>query len=347
MPIADFVHLRVHSAYSLSEGAIKIKELVKLCQKKEMPAVAVTDTGNLFGALEFSLAAADSGIQPILGCQVGIRRMGPSANGGGKPVGKGLNLPDQLTLLVQSETGYTNLTKLVSKAFMEGDPTSAPQISLNDLEGYTDGLIALTGGPSGSVGRLFAEGQKAVAEEVAGQLQRLFPGRLYVELMRHGLEVEDRIEPDLVDLAYRMDLPLVATNDCFFATEDMYEAHDALLCIAEGAYVVEAERRRLTPEHRFKSAKEMRELFADLPEAVDNTLIIARRCSYLLRPIKPILPAFTAAAEGGRTEPEELRHQAHIGLTDRLERQVYTPEMTPEQRAETEKTYRERLDFEL
>ena len=138
--------------------------------------------------------------------------MGPAANGGGKPVGKGLNLPDQLTLLVQSETGYANLTKLVSKAFMEGDPPSAPQISLSDLEGFTDGLIALTGGPSGSIGRLFAEGQKVVAEEVAGQLQRLFPNRLYVELMRHGLEIEDRIEPDLVDLAYRMDLPLVATN---------------------------------------------------------------------------------------------------------------------------------------
>src|SRR3954454_18678893 len=123
MPIADFIHLRVHSAYSLSEGAIKIKELVKLCQKQGMPAVAVTDTGNLFGALEFSLAAGDSGIQPILGCQLGIRRIGPAGNGGGKPVGKGLNLPDQLTLLVQSETGYANLTKLVSKAFMEGDPT--------------------------------------------------------------------------------------------------------------------------------------------------------------------------------------------------------------------------------
>ncbi|EWY42137.1 DNA polymerase III subunit alpha [Skermanella stibiiresistens SB22] len=347
MPIADFVHLRVHSAYSLSEGAIKIKELVKICQKKEMPAVAVTDTGNLFGALEFSLAAMDSGVQPILGCQLGIRRVGPAANGGGKPVGKGLNLPDQLVLLVQSEVGYQNLMKLISKAFMESDPMSAPQLTLDDLEGFTDGLIALTGGPSGSIGRLFGEGHKPAAREVAEKLALLFPNRLYVELMRHGLAIEDRIEPDLVDLAYALDLPLVATNDCFFSTEDMYEAHDALLCIAEGSYVVEAERRRLTPEHRFKSAEEMRALFADLPEAVDNTLVIARRCGYLLKPIKPILPAFQAAAEGGRTEPEELRLQAHEGLTMRLEKQVLTAEMTAEERAEVEKTYRDRLDFEL
>ncbi len=347
MPHADFIHLRVHSAYSLSEGAIKVKELVKLCQKQQMPAVAVTDTGNLFGALEFALAAADSGVQPIIGTVLGITRVGPAATKPGLP-GKAASTPDQLVLLCQNEEGYRNLMVLVSKAFLESDPLAGPQVALDALEGHSGGLIALTGGVGGSLGRLLGEGQKDLALNVLERLKRLFPGRLYVELQRHGAPFaanEDAIEPALIDLAYAHDLPLVATNDCYFATADMYEAHDALLCIAEGAYISQSERRRLTADHRFKSAGEMRELFADLPEAVDNTLVIARRCSYLLRPVKPILPPF--ACEDGRTEDDELRAQSRAGLDMRLEKAVYTPSMTPEQRAETRKTYVDRLEFEL
>ena len=344
MPHADFVHLRVHSAYSLAEGAIKTKELIKLCQKHAMPAVAVTDSGNLFGALEFALAASDAGVQPIIGCQLNLRR-----SDGGKPTsaaaaGKPLP-PDHLVLLVQTETGYANLMRLVSKAFIETGGTETPQISLADLAGFSDGLIALTGGPAGPVGRALAAGQAPLARELLQTLMGLFPGRLYVELMRHagpedasGLgALEDRIEPALIDLAYEFDLPLVATNDVFFADAGMYQAHDALLCIADSRYVAEAERRRVSPDHRFKSAAEMRALFDDLPEAVDNTLVIARRCSYLLKPIKPILPPFTEAIDAGRSEAEELRTQAHAGLTERLARTTVSDE----------KVYRDRLDFEL
>jgi len=347
MPHADFIHLRVHSAYSLSEGAIKVKELVKLCLKQHMPAVAVTDTGNLFGALEFALSTADAGVQPIIGTVMGITRVGPANAKPGVP-GKAASQPDQLVLLCQNDQGYRNLMKLVSKAFLESDPMAGPQVTLDALEGHSDGLIALTGGPMGSVGRLLGEGQKALAVEVLERLKRLFPGRLYVELQRHGgrfAAIEDAVEPDLVELAYAHDLPLVATNDCYFATADMYEAHDALLCIAEGAYISQEDRRRLTPDHRFKSAEEMRLLFADLPEAVDNTVAIAKRCSFLLKPIKPILPAFPC--EGERDEAEELRAQSRAGLEMRLEKVVYTPDMTPEQREETRKTYFDRLEFEL
>ncbi|WP_431858819.1 DNA polymerase III subunit alpha [Azospirillum sp.] len=347
MPHADFVHLRVHSAYSLSEGAIKVKELVKLCAKQHMPAVAVTDTGNLFGALEFALAASDVGVQPIIGTVLGITRVGPANAKPGLP-GKGAVQPDQLVLLCQSQDGYRNLMKLVSKAFLESDPMAGPQVTLEALEGRSEGLIALTGGPQGTVGRLLGEGQKDLALEVLERLKGLFPGRLYVELQRHGghfTAVEDAVEPALIDLAYAQDLPLVATNDCYFATEDMHEAHDALLCIAEGAYISQDDRRRVTPDHRFKSAEEMRLLFADLPEAVDNTVAIARRCSFLLKPIKPILPPFPC--EGDRNEDDELRVQSREGLEMRLEKVVYTPDMTPEQRAETRKTYFERLEFEL
>ncbi|HEV7369092.1 DNA polymerase III subunit alpha [Arenibaculum sp.] len=341
MPHADFIHLRVHSAYSLSEGAIRTKELVKLCAKQKMPAVAVTDTGNLFGALEFSMAASDAGVQPILGTVLGLRRLGPAPSG--RPNARLASQPDQLVLLVQNEAGYANAMKLVSKAYMESEPGGQPMVSLEDLEGRTDGLIALTGGPGGPVGRLLAENQRGHAEEALTRLAGLFPGRLYVELMRHGLEVEDRIEPALVDLAYAHDLPLVATNDCYFADESMFEAHDALLCIADGAYVGEANRRRMTPHHRFKSAAEMRELFADLPEAVDNTLVIARRCSYLLRAIKPILPRFTE----DRPEAEELKLQARDGLEARLDKHVFTDGMDEAAREEAARPYRERLEFEL
>ncbi|HVG82572.1 MAG TPA: DNA polymerase III subunit alpha, partial [Methylomirabilota bacterium] len=338
MAHADFVHLRTHSAYSLSEGALKTKELVKLCTANRMPAVAVTDTGNLFGALEFSLACQEAGVQPIVGCILGIRREDGHQRMGVKPA------PDPIVLLVQSREGWGNLLKLISRAYLEGAPGEAPQVALSDLEGHADGLIALTGGPSGPIGRLLGEGQDDPAETTLKRLAEIFPGRLYIELMRHGLEIENRIESRLVDLAYALDLPLVATNDVFFADAAMFEAHDALLCIAEGAYVGQPNRRRLTPEHRFKSAEEMRALFADLPEAVDNTLVIARRCAFMPEIVKPILPAFPEAAGN---EPEELRRQAAAGLEARLQGHVLAPEMDEPAREAAAKPYRERLEFEL
>ncbi len=341
-----FIHLRVHSAYSLAEGAIKPKELVKLCKKHGFPAVAVTDTGNLFGCLEFAMAASDDGIQPIIGCQMWITPFGPLKKVAGRVLGPGA---DQLVLLVQSEQGYRNLMRLVSKAFMDTDPGLLPQVSLEDMEGLTDGLICLTAGVGGGLNRLLLDGQKPHALDLLAKLKTLFPGRLYIELMRHAEgpigQAEAKVEPDLIDLAYGHDIPLVATNDAYFATADMYEAHDVLLCIADGAYVMQEDRRRVTPQHYFKTAAEMRELFADLPEAVDNTVVIARRCAYMPRKVNPILPPF--ASEGGREEPDELRIQAHDGLTYRLNKYVFTSGMAQDEKEKIEKEYRERLDFEL
>ncbi|MGP1395832.1 MAG: DNA polymerase III subunit alpha [Inquilinaceae bacterium] len=341
MSHADFVHLRVHSAYSLAEGAIKFGELISLCRDRRMPAVAVTDSANLFGALEFAVAASAAGIQPITGVVLPLGRTEPT--GGLRP---GVRTPpDQLVLLAQDETGYGNLMALISMAYLETDPGAPPQIGWTQLEGRTDGLLALTGGPAGPVGRALADGQGPAAEEALAALMRLFPGRLYVELMRHGLAVEETIEPALIDLAYRHDLPLVATNDVFFSTASMAEAHDALLCIASGSYVGQQDRRRVTPEHRFKSAEEMRALFADLPEAVDNTLVVARRCHFMPTGRKPILPAFATAE--GRSEADELRDQAMAGLERRLETAVFAPTQSPAEREEAATPYRRRLDYEL
>jgi len=339
MPIASFVHLRVHSAYSLLEGALKIPALVKRCRDERMPAVAVTDTNNLFGALEFATTAAESGIQPILGCQISL------ADETEKGSEKHGQARDSIVLLVQSEAGYRSLMQLVSGAYLQSASETAPCVTLEDLEATSEGLIALTGGSKGALGRLLLDGQETAAEELLLRLVKIFPSRLYIEIQRHGMAEEDATEAGFLDLAYRHELPLVATNEVFFSDKTMFEAHDILLCVAEGVQVSNADRRRVTPEHRFKSADEMRTLFADLPEAVDNTLVIARRCAFLLEARSPFLPAFPTSSE--ESETEALRKQAEAGLETRLATQVLMPEMDAEAKAHLAKRYRERLDYEL
>ncbi|MDE2165690.1 MAG: DNA polymerase III subunit alpha [Alphaproteobacteria bacterium] len=343
MAYADFVHLRVHSAYSLSSGAIKIKNLVALCRRHAMPAVAIADSGNLFGALEFAMAAAEAGVQPIIGGELGIRR---AETEGGRAARIGPALPpDAVVLLAQSEAGYRNLLKLVSKSHLETAPGEAPQLDLAAFEGRTEGLICLAGGPKGPVGRLIGESQAAAAEALLARLADLFPGRLYVELQRHNTAAEERIDAALIELALAHGLPLVATNDVHFAERDDYAAHDVLLCIAQGTTLADGSRKRLTPEHYFKSANEMRIAFADVPEACDNTLAIARRCAFMPEPRQPILPPFTSAS--GRDEAAELRGAAGAGLERRLAAQVFKPEMSPAEREAAAAPYRERLAYEL
>ena len=304
--------------------------------------MALTDTSNLFGALEFSVACADKGIQPIVGCQIAVRREdkeGKAGNGARVPE------PDQLVLLCQTDEGYGNLLKLASSAFLETPPGETPQISMQDIASHSDGLIALTGGVHGAVGRHLGEGQFPKAEEALLRLASIFPGRLYVEIQRHGLAIEDQIEPALIDLAYAHDVPLVATNEPFFADANMYEAHDALLCIAEKSFVSVTDRRRLTPEHRFKSAEDMQTLFEDLPEAIENTIVIAQRCAVMVERRDPILPRSPKA--GDKTEEDALKDLAKAGLEDRLAKLIFTEDMDTAAREATAKPYRERLDYEL
>src|SRR5579883_3110336 len=248
-----------------------------------MPAVAITDSGNLFGALEFATACCAAGIQPIIGCEIALRPREETRRGAGG-LTRPLAEPDRLVLLAQSEAGYRNLLALVSNAYLGGDSAGEPAVGLADLTAASDGLICLSGGPTGPLGRLLAEGQNDLAQALLDDLMRAFPDRLYIELMRHGDNAEARSEPALIDLAYRYDLPLVATNDAFFPDPDFYEAHDALLCIAQGKSVADNDRKRLTPNHYFRPAAEMRTVFADVPEACDNTLVIARRCAFIPQP---------------------------------------------------------------
>ncbi|MGB8183285.1 MAG: DNA polymerase III subunit alpha [Stellaceae bacterium] len=343
MAHADFVHLRVHSAYSLSSGAIKIKDMAALCRRHAMPAVAIADSGNLFGALEFAMAASEAGVQPVVGCELGIRRS--EGEGGNRVARIGPALPpDPVVLLAQSEAGYHNLLKLVSKSHLESAPAETPQLDLAVLEGHTDGLICLSGGPKGPVGRLLGEGQAPAAEAVLTRLTSLFPGRLYIELQRHNTAIEERIDAELIEVALAHNLPLVATNDVHFAERNDYDAHDVLLCIAQGTTLADGNRKRLTPEHYFKSASEMRIAFADVPEACDNTLVIAQRCAFMPEPRQPILPPFKGTS--GRDEAAELHQAAEVGLEHRLA-QVLLPNLDAAQRESAAAPYRERLAYEL
>ncbi len=339
MPRADFVHLHVHTDYSLGESAIRPKQLVKLCRGMAMPAAAITDTANLTGALKFSTACVDAGIQPIIGCQLAVRREDRGSTRGRR---RGF---DQLVLLCQNEEGYSNLLRLMAKASWVGGPRGTLQVSEADIASHAAGLIALTGGPAGAVGRLLYEGGADKAEAALLRLAVMFPGRLYVELMRHGMESELRIEPALVELARRNGLPLVATNEPFFADPGMYEAHDVLIRMGERARAsLEGRRSQFTPEHYFKSPTEMRALFADLPEACDNTLAIARRCAFTISKRKPILPSFPT---DGMTEAEVLRAKTLEGLEKRLLKHVFQPGMTADEREYAAKPYRKRVEFEL
>ena len=340
MPAATpgFVHLHVHSSYSLLEGALTIARLAELAKKDRQPALALTDTDNMFGALEFSEKMANAGIQPIVGCTLGID-FGDQDNRGGA-VGQGFS---RIVLLAAREHGYRSLMRLCSRAYLDTEQSEQPHIKLSWLADEGSGLIALSGGPNGPLDTAIAAGQGALALARCEELQRLFGDRLYIELQRHGMPAERLAEPALIDLAYSRGLPLVATNEPFFATRDDYEAHDALLCIAEGRLVAESDRRQLTPEHRYKTRAEMAPLFADLPEALAATVEIAERCAFRPRTLAPILPHFSGLNDGKavqENEAEELRRAARAGLERRLARHPIAPGQTTED-------YQDRLAFEL
>ncbi len=377
---AGFVHLHVHSAYSLLEGAMPLDRVVELAVGDGQPALAVTDRNNLFGALEFSQKAAAKGLQPIMGCKLSVAF--PALDHGGGPVHGRHSVADvpQLVLLAMNEAGFSNLCRLVSQAHLgasvdsatdpephaseppsdastgdgnggangaDGDATvrSGVYITAQALIEHSDGLIVLTGGPDGPLDALVSEGRTAHARAVLEQLGAAFGDRLYVELQRHGPE-RSPIEGGLIALAYDLDLPLVATNQPYFAAREDHEAHDALICIAQGTVISADDRRRLSADHYFKSAAEMAVLFADLPEALANTVEIARRCTWRANTREPILPRFFAESEigddaaAGQRESEELARLARGGLDDRLGAFGVAPG-----RSETE--YRDRLEYEL
>ncbi len=322
-----FIHLRCRSANSLLEGAIQISALRDLCLHYGMPALALTDTNNLFGALEFSETMAKAGVQPIIGLTLDVVRS-ENANHGA--------VRGSLAFLAQTRAGYENLMALSSKAFLDVEPTENPHVGWQDIKDHADGLIALTGGYDGIIDGLIRSDHEDTAKSCLDDLADCFGDCLAVELQRHGRAGEKQSEVFLLNWAAQRGVPAVATNEPYFAKQEMYEAHDALICIAEGSYLSVEERRHLTQEHYFKSGRAMATLFEDLPEAISNTALMARRCSYRPQTHQPILPNFTSGA--AHDEAEELAVQARAGLQDRLDKASIAGE---------EKEYWDRLDYEL
>ena len=325
-----FVHLRSRSPYSMLEGALKIKETAKRARSMRMPALALTDTNNMCGALEFSDIMSGEGVQPIMGLTLSLD----------------LEIDDQpgqlrkdpdgtIALLAQNEAGYGNLMKLTSAAFLDVDATDLPHVKSARLAELAEGVIALTGGPDGALNKLICQGRLEEAEKWLDHLAEIYPQRLYVELQRHDLPHEIEAEKVLIDWAYAKDLPLVATNEPYFIDPDIYEPHDALLAMNEGSYILEKDRRKLTRQHYFKSSEEMAALFKDIPEAVENTIDIASRCAFKSHKRAPILPNF---GDGSLSEGDILAQQAKDGLKKRLEKIELSA---------TEEEYYERLDFEI
>ncbi|WP_295631490.1 DNA polymerase III subunit alpha [Novosphingobium sp.] len=366
MSHAPFVPLRVFSSYTLLDGAVDPKIIARTASDRKFPAIAITDRNGLYGAVAFASAAKAAGVQPIIGTMLGVAR--PERGGAAPGFGPATTVVDWLALYAQDEAGYDNLCDLVSRAHLDRPLELAPHVGLADLVGRTQGLIALTAAGEGALARLYGEGQHAAGEAYADRLQELFPNRLYIELARRGEAIEQAAEDALIDLAYARDLPLVATNPASYADPHFYSAHDAMLCIASGTHVDSTDRPRSSREWWIKPAPVMQDLFADLPEAIANTLVVAQRCAFLPPKRKPILPSLAGDQEG---EALAMAADSRSGLIARIEHRypesvraelVEALSCLPADLAESEhsfdglrtngfwdevKTYKDRLEFEI
>jgi DNA polymerase-3 subunit alpha len=328
---ASFVHLHVHTEYSLVNGTVRIKPLVQQVAAAGMPAVAVTDQCNLFAMVKFYRAALDRGIKPIIGVDAWIAEPGENA------------APTRLVLLCKSRNGYRNLTRLVSRSYTEGQQRGMPVLEPAWLEGNTAGLIALSGGMAGNIGRALLADRPELAAQQLDHWQRLFPGSFYLELQRTGRSGEQEYLVRAVALAARADVPVVATNDVHFLKASDFLAHEARVCINEGRTLDDPRRARgFSDQQYLRSAEEMQQLFSDLPEALENTVEIARRCNLELELGRNFLPDFPIPEGTGMDD--YFLAQAQAGLERRMP-QILSWQTGEE--AGIRQRYRARLDLEI
>ncbi|MES1944181.1 DNA polymerase III subunit alpha [Salinisphaera sp. PC39] len=326
---APFVHLRLHTEYSLSDGIVRIKPLLARARELGMPAVAITDIANLFGMVKFYRAALAAGVKPIIGVDLWIR------GEGGEP-------PSRLTLLCQDRTGYRNLCEILTDSYLHGQHRGQALTDPAWLTGRTDGLIALSGAAEGDVGRALAGGRREAAAAAARHWAALFPERYYLELVRTQREGEEACLSESVALALDLDLPVVATNDVRFLKAEEFEAHEARVCIHDGHTLDDPRRpRRYSAEQYLKSPEEMAATFSDLPEALENSVEIARRCNLELTLGENFLPRFPLPE--GHDAASYLREQSAAGLEERLA-DLYPD---PDEREARRDTYEARLAHEL
>ncbi len=338
-----FISLRNHTTFSLCKGAIKIPDLIKRATDYKMPALGICDSQNLFAALEFSSACKKSGIQPILGCEILLRFSDANK--------KNLSNLDieksfcKLPLIARNEEGYKNLMFLVSHSYLNLENGLSPHINFELLKEKSAGLIALSGGLEGFVAKFLNNEQDQKLAEIITEFSKNFPDNFYIEITRHKDKDEEKIEEKFIEIAFKYNLPLVATNDCYFLNKEMHEAQDILNCIGEGRLLIDNDRKKLTPQQYFKSQEELESLFSDIPEAIENTVNIAKKCQTMAFERAPTLPRFSQAENF--SEIDELKKQAHEGLKIKLLRKFEIEEIAKKQHEEIQIEYEKRLNFEL
>ena len=338
-----YIALRNHTTYSLCQGAIKIADLIDKAKALQMPALAIMDSQNLFGALEFSMACKKAGIQPILGCEMMIDfNLQDSKNISNVDFTENLC---KTPLIATSEEGYRNLMFLVSESYLKRQNGIVPFINFELLKQKSKGIIALSGGSEGLLGKLLLQGQDKQAHKILLEIKEIFNTNFYIEITRHGTKNEELIEEKLLQLAFENNIPLVATNDVYFLTPDMHEAQDILSCIYEGHSLVEENRKKNSPEQYFKNYEQFLELFKDLPEAIANSINIAKKCHTMAFERPPTLPKFST--EANFDEALELRNQSLEGLKMRLKNKFLIEETDVETQQKIDKEYFERLEYEL
>jgi len=324
-----FIHLRLQSSYSLLESALKIDAIVEKAKKLQMPAIALTDRNNLFGSLEFAMEAKKKRIQSIHGVILDLKFYGELG---------------EVVLIAKNNIGYKNLLKLVSHIYTKPERGNNLEITFEDLTQHQEGLIMLSGYINGHIGKALVSENNDLATKYAKEFKTLLGDRFYMEIMRHGLEKEKTIEEAYINLAIECELPLVATNNIFFENIELHDAHDVLLCIAEGVVKELSERKHVSNQCYFKSEAEMVELFYDLPEAIENTRYIMERCSVMAEPNPPTLPNFVS---GDISEEALLRKDAHEGLEKRLKQKFMLDNIAEKDQKEIRDTYINRIEYEL
>ena len=345
--MARFIHLRTHTEYSLCSGTIKIKDFVKRLKENNVPAAAITDSHNMFGALEYSMAMVKEGIQPIIGCEIVLDAS--------KILSKessalsDYNREDKfskIVLIAKNDQGFLNLISLISQSYIQREQNIKPHIKIDNLIAKKEGIIVLTGGVEGVIGKILIENNYDLAKNITDFLKINIGENLYIEIQRHGLKEEIETEENFIKLAYEYNIPLVATNNCFFYSKDMFEAQDALSCISDARYISETNRPRLTSEHYFKSEEEMIELFKDIPEAIENSVKIAEQVSTMAYKRKPTLPHFDLPK--GVSEAEEMTKIARLGLEERLKQKFIVDDINDlEEQEKIRKQYFDQLEFEI
>ena len=348
-----FVNLRTHTTYSLCKGAIKVEDLISKAESYKMPALGICDCQNLFGALEFSTYCKKAGIQPIIGCELLVNfnnHLNKTDNNGSKA--KTLSNLDiekslvKMPIIATKEIGYKNLMHLVSSSFINRQDGIPPHIDFDMVIKNSSGLIAFSGGIDGIIAKLIANNQNHKIEEILSTLKNTFPNNnFYMEISRIGLENEKKLEPIFIDLAIKNQIPLVATNDTYFLNSDMHEAQDILSAIGEGKTLIDNDRTHFSPEQFFQSPELIEKKFSDLPEAIINTSLIAKKCTIMAFERLPTLPKFNKAENF--SESEELKKQSNEGLKTRLEKKFILDNIKPDLQNKITEEYQERLDFEI